>query len=56
MKRKEFQRQKTKDYKAIAAEQLLITPDEFNCQLIRRLIWYNAEKQHCDWNLSLQSR
>jgi len=34
-------------------EQLLITPDQFNRELIPWLIWYNAERPH--WSLNLKS-
>ena len=34
-------------------QELLITPNEFNRQLIPWLIWYNAERPH--WSLELKS-
>lgn len=34
-------------------EQLLISPNQVNRELIPRLIWYNAERPH--WALKLES-
>jgi hypothetical protein len=45
-KKKISKGRKPKDDKGSAPKQLLITPDEFNRQVISWLIWYNAERHH----------